>query len=130
MSNLPKKGPGRPPGSVNKATADARQAIAAFVDGNAHRLTEWLDQVAGGVKKEVKNEEGEVVGEEYVVVPNPAKAFDMFQSVVEYHIPKLARTELAGDAKNPLEVDVHVNVFGELLKAIKMERQEKAYGDK
>ena len=113
MSNLPKKGPGRPPGSVNKATADARQAIAAFVDGNAHRLTEWLDQVAGGVKKEVKNEEGEVVGEEYVVVPNPAKAFDMFQSVVEYHIPKLARQEalaklgqmaavVAHEVRNPL----------------------------
>ena len=129
MSNLPKKGPGRPAGSPNKATSDARQAIAAFVDGNAHRLTDWLDQVAGGVKKDVKNEEGEVVGEEYVVPPNPAKAFDMFQSVVEYHIPKLARQEVVGDPNNPVQMDVHVTVFGELLKAMKMQRQMEAYGD-
>lgn len=121
MSNLPGKGPGRPKGSPNKATSDARQAIAQFVDGNAHRLTEWLDKVAEGVKVE-DPETGE---EKYVVAPNPAKAFDMFQSVVEYHIPKLARTEVAGDKDNPLEVDVHVNVFGELLKNLKMQRQAK-----
>jgi hypothetical protein len=123
MSNLPKKGPGRPAGSPNKATSDARQAIAQFVDGNAHRLTEWLDQVAGGVKVEKEDPETGEVTSEYVVPPNPAKAFDMFQSVVEYHIPKLARTELAGDPNSPVEVDVHVNVFGELLKNIKMKRQ-------
>ena len=117
---------GRVAGTPNKATADARKAIAQFVDGNAHRLTEWLDAVAQGVKT-VDPETGE---EKYVVQPNPAKAFDMFQSVIEYHVPKLGRMEVAGDANNPLEVDVHVNVFGELMKAIKMERQAKAYGDK
>ena len=110
---------GRKPGSVNKATADARRAIAQFVDGNAHRLTEWLDQVAGGVKT-TDPDTGE---EKFVVPPNPAKAFDMFQSVVEYHVPKLARMEVAGDKENPLEMDVHVNVFGELLKNLKMQRQ-------
>ena len=73
--------------------------------------------------RSVKNEEGEVIGEEYVVPPNPAKAFDMFQSVVEYHVPKLARMEVAGDRNNPLEMDIHVNVFGELLKNLKMQRQ-------
>lgn len=53
-----------------------------FVDENAHRLAEWLDQVAHGIP-------------EQDVKPNPAKAFELFQSVVEYHIPKLARTEVA-----------------------------------
>mgnify|MGYP006280017709 CR=1 FL=1 len=117
--SAPKNKGGRPPGSPNKATADARQAIASFVDGNAHRLTEWLDAVAHGVKT-VDKETGE---EKYVVPPNPSKAFDMFQSVVEYHVPKLARMEVAGDKNNPLEVDVHVNVFGELLKSLKLQRQ-------
>ena len=110
---------GRAKGTPNKATADARQAIAQFVDGNAHRLAEWLDSVAQGVKT-VDPDTGE---EKYIVPPNPAKAFDMFQSVVEYHVPKLARMEVAGDAENPLQVDMHVNVFGELLKNLKMQRQ-------
>jgi len=117
-----KKTGGRLAGTPNKATAEARQAIGAFVDGNAHRLTEWLDKVADGVKGEVQNKDGEIV-EVYVVPPNPAKAFDMFQSVVEYHVPKLGRTEVSGKFDMDVQADVHMNVFGELLKAIKMQRQ-------
>ena len=105
---------GRVAGTPNKATNEARQAIASFVDGNAHRLTGWLDKVAEGVQ----NKDGE-----YVVAPNPAKAFDMFQSVVEYHIPKLARQEHVGDDNRPLVIEHNVSVFGELLKSIKMQRQ-------
>ena len=112
---------GRTPGTPNKATADARQAIASFVDGNAHRLTEWLDQVANGVK--VIEMEGDAQVEKYVVPPNPAKAFDMFQSVVEYHVPKLARMEVTGNDERPLVIENNVNVFGELLKSIRMQRQ-------
>jgi hypothetical protein len=114
-----KKTGGRQLGSVNKATADARQAIASFVDGNAHRLTEWLDRVAEGVKVE-DPETGE---EKYIVAPNPAKAFDMFQSVVEYHIPKLARTEVTGSDTQPVIVEHNINVFGQLLENIKASRQ-------
>jgi hypothetical protein len=116
------KGAGRPAGSPNKATSEARQAIASFVDGNAHRLTEWLDQVANGVKVIEQTDEGDIL-EKYVVPPNPAKAFDMFQSVVEYHIPKLARMEHSGSDTNPVVIEHNVNVFGELLKSIKMSRQ-------
>lgn len=36
----------------------------------------------------------------------------------------------AGDDESPVVVENNHNVFGELLKAIKMERQQKAYGDK
>jgi len=112
---------GRQSGTPNKATNDARQAIASFVDGNAHRLTEWLDQVANGVK--VVEMEGDEAVEKYVVPPNPAKAFDMFQSVVEYHVPKLARMEISGDDDKPLVIENNVTVFGELLKSIKLQRQ-------
>jgi hypothetical protein len=59
-------------GSPNQSTTNARAAIALFVDRNAGRLEGWLDRIA----------------EE-----NPKAAFDCFQSVIEYHIPKLARTE-------------------------------------
>ena len=71
----------------NKTTHDARKAIAAFVDENAHRLVGWLDQVANGVPD--PNDDSKMI-----VRADPAKAFDMFQSVVEYHIPKLARSEV------------------------------------
>ena len=86
----------RPKGSPNKATADARKAIADFVDGNAHRLTGWLDQVSQGILDKKTGL--------YAVPPNPVKAFEMFQSVVEYHVPKLARTELTGKDGEPLKV--------------------------
>lgn len=102
MANGVKTG-GRVAGTPNKATKEAREAIATFVDGNAHRLTEWLDRVAEGVKVTKVDEIGEPY-EEYVVAPNPAKAFDMFQSVIEYHIPKLARTEVTGQDGGPVEV--------------------------
>lgn len=67
-----KKAGGRRKGVPNKATILAREAIADFVDGNAHRLAKWLDDIA---------------------VDNPKDAFNAFMSVVEYHIPKLARTD-------------------------------------
>ena len=92
MANGVKTG-GRGVGTPNKATQEARQAIALFVDQNAHRLTEWLNAVADG---DPTNE----------IKPNPAKAFEMFQSVVEYHIPKLARTELTGSDNKPIEISV------------------------
>ena len=75
MNTTGKKFGGRGVGVPNKATAQAREAIARFVDGNAHRLQEWLDQIA---------------------LESPEKAFTLFQSVIEYHVPKLARTELTG----------------------------------
>jgi len=83
-------GPGRPKGVVNKATQEAREAIGRFVDGNAHRLQEWLDRVAD---------------------KDPEKAFNLFHSVIEYHVPKLNRTEQTGkDGKDlfPQSVSVHV----------------------
>lgn len=91
----------RPRGTPNKATADARKAIAAFVDDNASRLQGWLDEVARGVPKPGKPGE-------FIVAPNPQKAFELFQSVVEYHVPKLARTEVVGDPDNPLKTSLEV----------------------
>ena len=79
---------GRRRGTPNKATANAREAIALFVDGNAHRLAGWLDQIAA---------------------ESPEKAYRCFMDVVEYHVPKLARTELAGDPDSPLQTSLTVS---------------------
>lgn len=71
-------GPGRTKGIPNKSTALAREAIAKLVDGNADRLQAWLDQIALDDKQ------------------GPAVAFKLLMDVMEYHIPKLARTEFSG----------------------------------
>ena len=80
---------GRPKGTPNRVTADARRAIAQFVDDNAHRLTGWLDQVAD---------------------EDPAKAFALFQSVIEYHVPKLQRSEHQTLYENGLPTDNSITI--------------------
>jgi hypothetical protein len=92
------KGAGRPAGSPNKSTSLAREAIARFVDGNTDKMQGWLESVAEGIQDE---ESGK-----WLVPPNPEKAFAMLQSVVEYHVPKLARQELVGDDKAPVKIQV------------------------
>ena len=91
----------RTKGAYGKGTLEARQAIASFVEGQAWRLTSWLNEVAEGIAHPDKPGE-------YLVAPNPAKAFEMFQSVVEYHIPKLARTVIEGDPDKPLQTSLTV----------------------
>ena len=85
-------GSGRPPGTPNKATRNAREAIAAFIDGNAEKLNRWLD--------EIEANEG------------PKAAFQCFQSVLEHHVPKLARTEVSGPDGGPQEHSVTLNING------------------
>lgn len=63
---------GKKKGQQNKVTQDAKKAIAKFVDGNSDKLGRWLDEIAA---------------------ESPKDAFNCFMSVVEYHIPKLQRTE-------------------------------------
>lgn len=100
-------GSGRAPGVPNKATRDARLAIAAFVDNNADRMQEWLDKVAQGVPRvdgdgnQRYDDDGEPL---WLVPPNPEKAFAMLRDVVEYHVPKLARSEMTGANGGPISV--------------------------
>jgi hypothetical protein len=92
-----REGSGRKPGVPNKATADARRAIADFVDCNAHRLQGWLDRIADGERApETKDDDGNKIPGAYIIPPDPKKAFELFQGVIEYHVPKLARMELPG----------------------------------
>lgn len=62
-----------------KATLAAREAIARFVDGNSDRLQGWLDDIAADDKQ------------------GPRAAMACFLDLLEYHVPKLARIEHAGD---------------------------------
>ena len=83
-------GPGRPKGIPNRSTTNAREALARFVDNNADRLQGWLDEIA------------ETQG--------PMAALRCWADVVEYHIPKLARTEHVGDGGGPVASTVTLDV--------------------
>lgn len=76
----PKTG-GRVKGSVNKVTADVKAAIAAFTSSNVEKLDQWLNEI-----------------------DDPAKRLDLYFKALEYSMPKLARTEHAGDKENPIIV--------------------------
>lgn len=82
-------GAGRPKGSPNKATADVRKAIAILAQKNIGKLQGWLNRV----------------GKE-----DPEKAAKLLLDAIEYHIPKQARTVVAGDPDDPLDMHWTVTV--------------------
>jgi len=84
-----KTGGGSRKGIPNRITADVRAAIAVFAEANVGRLQEWLDAVAA---------------------KDPAKAADLFVRVLEYHVPKLARTECTTEIQT--EPVTHRIIFG------------------
>ena len=92
-------GPGRPKGSVNKATKTFRETVAALLEANGDKVQTWLDTVAYGDGDQVK--------------PDPKAALQLLTQLAEYASPKLARTELAGEVATtvralPVSVDEFV----------------------
>jgi hypothetical protein len=79
-ANLTNMGKGRPKGAPNKSTAIVREAIANLLERNAPNMDRWLNEVAQD---------------------DPYKALDLMNKLSEYHIPKLARTELTGADGGP-----------------------------
>jgi hypothetical protein len=75
VANLTNMGKGRPKGVPNKSTAIVREAIANLLERNAPNMDKWLNEVAQ---------------------EDPYKALDLMNKLSEYHIPKLARTEVTG----------------------------------
>ena len=69
----PAAGSGRKKGVPNKATADVRTAIALIAEKNVNKLDGWLTRI--GRK-------------------DPARAMELYLRMIEYHIPKLMRTEI------------------------------------
>ena len=75
---------GRKPGIPNKATVNAREAIARLVDGNMGRVQGWLDRIDA--------EQG------------PVAAMRAFSDLIEYHVPKLARSEVEQHHDGKIEI--------------------------
>jgi len=88
-----KKTGGRKAGVPNKATQEAREAVKAILDSNLPFIQSWIQSTADGIYDDLARK--------WIVQPNPAKACEIVQNLVEYSVPKLARTEVVGDAKAP-----------------------------
>lgn len=80
-------GPGRPRGIPNRTTTAVREAIAALAEQNIGRVQEWLDRIA---------------------TRNPAKAAELYLRLLEYHVPRLARTELANPDGSPINFTMYI----------------------
>jgi len=85
-----KKTGGRKAGVGNKTTVDVRNAIALIAQDNAGNFARWLNEVAS---------------------EDPGKAADLYLKAIEYHIPKLARSEVSGLNGGNLIVEIvrHAN---------------------
>jgi hypothetical protein len=66
-------------GVPNKSTADVRAAIAQLAEKNVHKLEGWLTRIGR---------------------TDPGRAADIFLRMLEYHIPKLTRTEIVKPPSN------------------------------
>lgn len=85
---------GRKPNTPNKSTADVRATIAFIAERNVTQLEKWLDRIAS---------------------EDPNKAADLFLRMIEYHIPKLQRSELTGPNGSQLSVVVRAEPLDEQL---------------
>lgn len=104
MARGKKTGGGSRKGSPNKATADVRAAIALLLEGNVGKFQEWLTAVAVGEQEQATDREGMPIvdadGEpvmRWLRAPDPGYAMKLAMDSCEYHIPKLARTEINGE---------------------------------
>lgn len=66
---------GRAKGTTNKKSADVRATIKFVAERKVLELEGWLERVA---KRD------------------PERAMDLYLKMIEYHVPKLQRTEMTG----------------------------------
>jgi hypothetical protein len=78
-------GPGRPRGVANKTTTRVREAIALIAERQAPEVEKWLRQVR-----------------------DPARRVELFLRLIEYHIPKLQRSEVVGEKRGPVNFSLRV----------------------
>lgn len=86
-------GPGRKPGTPNRATIEFRQTVRQLLEDNADNVGKWLKAIAeGDIENGGKRE------------PDPYKALDMMAKLAEYAAPKLGRVEHVGDGGGPVRI--------------------------
>lgn len=83
---------GRQKGTPNKATLAARESIGMLIDGNVDKIQGWLD--------EIERNEGALA------------AFRCFVDLLEFSVPKLARTEVTGKDGGEIEAITRIELVG------------------
>lgn len=74
---------GRIAGTPNKSTSIVKEALGSFLDGNIGRLNDLLDEIYKQF--------------------GPLVTFNCITDLVEFNVPKLARTEHTGAEGGPIE---------------------------
>lgn len=82
-----KKTGGRTKGSVNADNRDIKDAFRHLVEMNLDNMTGWLAHIAA---------------------ENPYRAIEIVLDMSERFVPKLSRTELAGDSAQPIPVQFYL----------------------
>jgi len=95
-------GPGRPPGSPNKATVSFRETITKLLEDNAENVALWLQQTAEGSKS--RKVGGKTVPGR---PPNPSEAARILGNLAEFAAPRLSRAEVTGEGGGPLTVVIN-----------------------
>jgi hypothetical protein len=80
---------GRRKGTPNKVTADVRAAIAKLAEDLGPSLKGWIERVA---------------------VDDPGRAAEIFLRAIEYHVPKLARTDVTSGGE-PLPTNMRIELI-------------------
>lgn len=82
-------GQGRKKGAINKVTREVREVVARVAESTAPEIEQWLRVVAND---------------------DPGRALDLWLKMIEYHIPKLARTEMTGQGGGAVKHEHDVSV--------------------
>lgn len=82
IKGMKKKG-GRKIGSVNRTTAEIKQAFQLLVDNNVDKMGDWLDRIAQD---------------------NPEKAIKIIIDLSEFIIPKLSRGAVEVEQTNSIDL--------------------------
>lgn len=101
---MPKKGhtnnpKGRPKGSANRDVKEIREALQRLVDDHIEDFWKWIDQVATG----------KIDGKQ-VLTPDPKKASEMVQGLIEYNIPRISRIEQQALDKDGNPADLNITL--------------------
>lgn len=83
-------GAGRPKGSPNKTTAEAREAFRLIYEGRLGDLDRWLKETGDGFKAVHFLADGTKIP---YIEKNPGKAAELLARMAEHFVPKLQRTE-------------------------------------